>query len=414
MRRFCVALSMVVMAVVAFASRDANAQTLCPSSDGPIAGTVGQRVVYGAFDRVAQIYGAATMAEQRLLPALRRPDSTVVVQFDTTGVLGVADVPKCGSKMVSADLATGGLGFGLRSGAFSFFYAGNATFLNMANVAGGNRVLGSFGFPIAGSLASPIAPIYPRYVGAELSMSLDFITGVDVKTDHLAGGAGYIASKGFYLTLTELDIRAFAAAAVTDGIANIPYLKAGISDFDWLIGTEAARVAGSTSLFGRKLQYGALPAGNVAAADVASQFGTPRDFVTMHLEQTSIAKQFDVKVAGSYKPKADLYDASLAWHSVGFVPDELARSRLSSGAPLGGEPCGTGYRVTGGVVKQPDFFFYGVKGGYLPRAQLDVGSGCIAFASISYNDTQILSVFPFARNSVSVSISFTGIGRKTE
>ena len=384
----------------------------------PIRGTVGYGAMYGAFDQVAQIYGAANMLEKKLLPLLRQKDVTQTFQYDVTAMVGamrlplcgdVGEIPKYGQSVGNVDISTGGMGAGIKTGPFTFFYAGNMTYRGTRDDNVFSRGAVAFGLPIVGSLASPIAPIYPRLVRDEIAVSVDFIAGTEITTPYARGAVGYVASQGLYTTFTQSDVRAFLSSVLNDGITQVPYLKVGLADLDWLVGDGAAKAIGSTSIYGRKLQYSGLPALDLAKEDIATAATPKFDFITAHLEQYGIGQHVDVMSALTYKPKTELREASLAVHTAGFMPSEQAINLVKKEDGII-KTCNFGVRASAGVVKVPTLRYYGVEGGYLFRGAVDAGGvgGCghkpaiNMWLSIGYNDAEILSVFPFVRNTTTI------------
>jgi hypothetical protein len=387
----------------------------------PIRGTVGYGAMFGAFEKVAQIYGAASMLENRILPMLRMPDVKGVFQYDVNAALGVLKVPICGGgpaanpgppQMGSVDLSTGGMGGGIKTGPVTLFYVGNMTYRGVRPDSDLNRAGVAFGLPIIGSILSPLAPVVPRLVRDELAVSIDFIAGATFDAQYAVIGAGYIASRGFYGSLMQPQSSLFLSSAVEDSLRALPYLKGGIMSFDWLIGESAASVVGSTSLYGRKLQYGAPPASSVAASDLTHPGGLGEQLVTGHFEQYGIGERVDLLFAAAFKPKTDVYEGLLAYHTKGYLPQGVALARAGDKGLR--DACAWGFRAAAGVVKVPDLFYYGVQGGYLARASIDVGGlgGCkehdnmpMFYMGLALNSSEMLGVFPFARNAVSFNMS---------
>lgn len=360
----------------------------------PVHGTVGYSAAFGAFERVAQTYGAAAMVEKRLLPMLsaRRAKSAVI--FDITSLLNLAKLPVCGSSeagpgMGALDVGTGGVGLGANVGPFKLFYAGNATYRSVRGDSGWARGNLAFWLPLIGSIISPLAPLMRGYTGNAMTLHIDFIAGALIGGDVFAAGVGYVASKGLYTTLKSPISGLSASAVMALDLRSFP-VATGCVDDSWLAGTGFASTVGITKICIRRLEYDAAPSGNVPAAELGSAKTGGYQFATAHLEQTGIGGLFDVSAAMTLKPaKYNFYDASIGYHSDYF-------------------------RWHVGAVKTPVMYSHGAEGGLLPRAGIEVGlgegasDGAIFMANVALNSVDVLSVFPSARNVVSFTLKVGG------
>lgn len=365
----------------------------------PIQGTIPLNVMYGAFDRAAQVYGAVHLVEDRLLKQLRKGPSSFAFAYDTAGVLGAIDVPTCVGRSVRGDLAAGGMGFGYRWGPVSLYYAGTTTWLSFFEATMPARIIGSNGFPILGSLASPIAVFLPRVDFDEFSVSADFILGAGLHLPFVDLLAGFVASRGLYAGIFQGDTRLFAGGALSDGFERLPYARFGISDLDWILGPEVVSIVGSTELYAERVEYAALPDASVAREDYGEASAVLFDYWTAHLNQRGIAGGlFDLKAAMIVHPEVELFDATLSWRITCF--DE-------------GDECYVPLIVTGGVMHKPTTWFYGTDGGYLPRAEVRIGRENLGGITIGLNDPAVATVFPFAYNAVFVRVMFS-VGGPTE
>lgn len=366
---------------------------------GPIAGTVPLTVMYGAFDRAAQLYGAVNLVERRLLPNLRLGPSAFAFAYETTGVLGAIDVPTCVGRSVRGDLAAGGMGLGYRWGPVSLFYAGTTTWLSFFESNVVTRIIGSNGFPILGSLASPVAVFLPRVDFDEFSVSADFIVGAGLHLHYVDVLAGFVASRGLYAGIFQGQSRLFAGGALSDAFTRLPYARFGVGDLDWLYGPGLVAAIGSTSLYAERVEYTALPDGTVARDDYDDKPGVLFERWTAHFDQTGIAGGlFDVRAAMVVHPEVELYEATLTWRVVCLDDDEA---------------CAVPLTVGGGVMHKPTTWFYGTDGGYLPRAEIRLGRRDAAGITLGLNDPAVVTSFPFAYNAIFVRIMFS-VGGLTE
>lgn len=389
----------------------------------PVKGTIGYTAAFGAFERVAQAYGAASLLERRVLPLLRDDATEFAFTLDTTSILSAMQLPVCGDTpndplgMGAMDLGTGGFGIGTKFGPLAVFYASNATYRGFRPDNGYNRWGLAFGLPIMGSIVSPVAPFYQRYEGDALTLSLDFIAGFEIGNSFISGSAGYVASQGLYANLTSPLFGIFGSAVLGTSFNSAPVATIGVTDLDWLVG-DLRPYIGTTSFYLRRLEYNAAPSGAIPKRELGDAKTGGFQFTTVHVEQYAIAGVLDVMGSVTLAPTKAFYDATVGYHSKGLVPEAQALARGSSEQQM---DCPLfAYRASAGAVQLPVLYSHGSKGGIVPRAGFELGlyQGCgvsIFSAGVALNAADIVSVFPYARNAVSFTFKVGTIpGQKGE
>jgi len=418
-------LGVAVGLLLGLSARTVVAQRCIEAREGvgrvPLPGTAGYNVAYGAFDKVAQTYGAANMLEKRILPLLRLQGSEFVFAWEDTGILSVTHIPVCGElptdpmNMGAVDLGSGGVGGGYKIGPLALFYSGSSSYRSVRADRIFNRWALTFGLPFMASWASPIGGLFHRYDGDALTMGWDFIVGAELGNRWLTGSAGYVASNGIYANVTSPFLGIFGSAVFGTSFTSAPVATVGITNFDWLIG-DLRDIVGSTSLYVRQLEYAAAPMGGLAKKDLGAATTGAYAFRTVHFEQYAIGGVVDVLASMSLAPTRDFYDASIALHGDGMVPEAQGFSR-GCGAGSGGG------KITVGVVKLPVLYSHGSAGGFAPRLAAELGGftacddkgGMIGTVGLALNAADLVSVVPFAKNAVSFTFRLAwGGGAKHE
>lgn len=389
---------------------------ICPDDKGgPVPGTVGANLLSGAIDRNAQIFGAASMAERQVLPILAA-NQGAILRYEMGATPGVLRTPLCsenGVEMGKVDLSGGGFGFGYRTGAFSLYAVGTGATHTMGGAW--NERIGAAFMGIGLAQGSPIAFYKRRFAKDEgsLSVTFDAMVGAQVVTPHVSGSLAYAASKGLYGNLNLTPVTAFVSAVyqaakeeVAEGVADtrndlldrIPYARLGFTTLDFITG--AAKEAGTTSLYLRRLQYASVPRGEVSF-DSAKQTLAETGLTTYHLDQYGLFERVDFSAALATEPDTFLQEASVGVRFGNPMPTDVAMAKIARGGDASGF---SGVRAVVGVVRVPSVWYYGVEGGYRVRgsveASLAASSSGRDFFSIrmGFNSPETLSLYPYANN----------------
>ncbi len=413
-------LSLAFAAVFALAPRaHADDHPLCNTTPPVVRGTVGYQTLQGAITSNALAYGAASLIERKILPATER--FPVVFHYDIMATYGAVRAPFCEQKtggaikMSKVDLAATAIGVGYRTGPVTLYFAGSGT----STVAGVpvNGRLGYFGAGLLGAAISPIAPIKRRFeTNGGWVITSDFIAGANLSNNDVGTvGAGYLASKGFFTNLSERHVRLFASAVLRDSFSpeKFPYLNAGISQFDWLLGDSLEKQLGYIAPSFRQTPLQSAPADPTVAADQLGVDGTRNELLrTLNLERFGRSDTFDFRASYAIAPRPMFYEASVTARSRGFLPE---RYLLTSKADTGGY---YEWRVSAGLVNLPPLYYYGVSGGIKPRLQLDLMSTGRDgpslhrfFITFGLNSTDTLAVFPFAYNAFQLGIAWNVVSQ---
>ena len=361
-----------------------------------------------ASDTYASVFGAASMAERIVFPALRQ-DEDWVVRFASNTVYGGVTVPvdymtdagNVGIGVHPVDFSAVSLCAGYRLGDLGLFYASSMTGTVLAPNTGGRVINGTiWALDLAAtSVGGARVTEYSRRSGSYEDIDIngmnnqaDFIVGAQYDLGFLQARAGYVGSSGVFTNVSQADIRAFLTSIIRTELGTIPYLRTGIENLP----VDDLGLEGSmSSLFARKIRVVAPfePEADVAYADLreASSF----DRWTGHMHQLSIAKNFDVLAALGFHSGVSLQELRAGWHTEGFHrvvptdPDEEARPE-------------EGWGVQVGYVNVPDMYYYGLEGGAKVSLIIE-GRAPAGRLKISRNDPDLLAVFPFAYDAWSLS-----------
>lgn len=404
---------------------DAGAQSLdpaslCPKGQGQtlVRGTVGYELVRGAIANNAIVYGAASLAGNKLLPILADPEGAkltaqnsmggglgkrnasnegIVVAFDLNSAFNVLRVPICtpdkaqtpGPKMAKTDLSSFSYGFGIPLGTSAALYFAGSTSIHTVGPDGGGATRATYALgPIAALGLTPVALFKRRFERDDFSMIFDYVAGLQVRTPIGGLSAGYVGSQGVFGNFTEPFTSSYVSSVVNQlgQATQVPYVELGLHALGKSFGSELLR---ETALYGRRLQYASVPQSGVVDDAKAAK---KQSLTTAHLEQRRLGP-FSFSIAGAYQPKPDLYEASVGYRS-GY------------------------FGVVGGVVKLPSLWYYGIDGGMKPRGSIDFVmpgkpdkngyAAPLGKASLSINDPAFLAAFPYAYDAVTFAASFAG------
>ncbi len=359
----------------------------------PIVGTPQYDLMFGAINTNAQVYGAAALLEDHLLP-LTEVAPLYVVHYTVTATPGVLALPvDCGdgkAGMQAVDLSAGSFGAGLVTGPVTWYLAGSSSAHTLASGQWNERAVSPFigaGF----ILGAPVAFYKRQFVRDDFSLTFDAIVGLHADLAVGQFSAAYVGSGGLYTNFAANKVGAFFGSVVRPEPGEkikvkeaLPYARGGFSDLDWAYG-DAVDTIGSTSLFARSLKQGSTP------------------FSTLHLQQRKLGKFVDFNIAAAIAPEVILHEATLGVNFGQALPEATVVSRIASdGFP---EEEIAGLRADIGVVSMPAQWYFGDDGGYRVRWNLDVNLGGyegdsyrLFFMSIGMNNAETLAVFPYATN----------------
>ncbi|MGE0325785.1 MAG: hypothetical protein AB7K71_33170 [Polyangiaceae bacterium] len=401
----------------------AHAQEVCSGDDKIIRGTVAHNLMYGAINTNSSVFGAAALVEQHLLPELSLKGSSGAAHYTVTYIPAALRVPTCDLRMQKIDLSGGAFGAGANFGALKLYFAGSTTTHQFASDKANERVASPF-YGAGFILGSPIGFFKRRFERDDLSLTFDAMLGAQLDSPEVGSiSAAYIASKGLYTNLSEHHLKTFlgliyqeAADTVQQGLEDqkdsfldrFPYLKAGLSDLDWLVG-DAAETVGSTRMFARRLKYQGVAPSNVPRDQVDEVKSQSLDFATAHFEQYKILKFLDVSVAGAWEPEPFLHELTIAASAGQSLPEDMVLGRMQrAGIDHGEDGYFFGLRGAVGMVRMPKLWYYGVEGGPLFRFSVDIMMGGqdpendsynMFFLTFGMNTPETLALFPFAQNS---------------
>lgn len=378
----------------------------------PIAGTAGFANGLEAVRTNTNTYGAGEFARRRLR-------QQTYMAMDMHMVFGVAQVPayctsdddgKYAETVYSQplDVAATNLGLNLPvleggplNSSARVFYASSVT----------NSTMGFRG----ATAVAPMFNLYPAFAapfvgnsaaGRGLSTyTVDWIGGATLRSDVVTMQAGYTGTRGLYLDLTQEKVAVFFNSVFQGGVGidDLGYLMGGVERFDPLeIGLGEAK-HGVTSLFYREVP---LAGGAQSAAKAEAEGGALQKLRTGHLRQEDLFQRFDLRLAWQLGQGAGLRELAVAVHSDNWL--ERRKLKMKEGKL---------YYARAGVVRLPDQPLLGVEGGLRPTLRADYivrnGSAYDNFAvrlSLRMNDPDLLDLYPFAYNALSINVELSGRG----
>lgn len=402
-------------------SRDAQAapndHPLCQGTPRVVTGTVGYNTLQGAITTNALAFGAASLVERKLLPTTAK--FPFAFHYDILNTYSAVRAPLCDEKsgalqMSAVDLTSTAIGIAGRFSIVTLFLAGSGTL----TAAGGkaNERIGLLGGGLVGVFLAPAAPFKNRWeTNAGVVLTADLIVGADANVPKVGRvAAGYVASRGLYTNVSQETVRLFGTAVLRQELADSPYLRAGLSRLDWLLGS-AEKTIGYISPYLRQTR---LPAAAPSSTPKDQLLDAGRDaksqaLRTLHLDRIGARDPFDLRASYAIAPTPQLYEVSASLHTAGFLPEEyLLQSEVET---KGGYEA----RLTAGAINLPDLYFYGVGGGWKPRVQLDLMAGGSTggtsmqrfFLTFGLNASDTLAVFPFAYNAFQLGISWNVVSK---
>jgi hypothetical protein len=253
----------------------------------------------------------------------------------------------------------------------------------------------------------PVGLVKTHYYRENLSVVYTHIAGASISTPAGPLTVGYATTRGVFSNFNGSKVPVFASALLASKLEEIPYLSAGLSTLRSVASTNWIKSAGDTALYARRLQYVGLAPSGVSSGDLGDQTTHRTNFVTQHLEQRGIGDLFDLTVVSTTAPKPNLYEATIGFHTPGYLSPKSAAAAIAAGANVG-DAAKSGLAISAGVVRLPDLWFYGVKGGYRFKASATYMITTFANVGLAFNDTDILSVFPYAYNAPQISGMLAG------
>lgn len=405
--------------------------TGCDQNAVPIAGSSGFENARHALRTTAQTYSAASYAERHLFPASRSEEQTGNFSYEFFSMLGAAKIAtyeeeagvgeNCPSNYAVSlrpvDLQAVAMGFSFQKGSFGGFYAASTAYGNpaMPNNAVRGMLLGAQ--PIYAAMVLGAAPLARNGLATQQGASafnMDWVAGATWTTSSGAIRAGYAGSRGFYSNVAESRLGLFASGMLGGadrGDGLLSYVKAGMDRAN--IG-QVIKGGGLSSLYLRDLPFGVPPAGEEQEAE-SGAFGTSGRLKTYHIEQDNIARKVDLRAAWAREPINTLYSATVGIHSDDYVASR--DSHGSSSATTEGGEAGEAaiWSLRGGMVTIPAQAALGLEGGRYASARLDAGfqfdEGGSTFrggGSLLFNDPELLALYPYAVNSVTLRLQFDG------
>ncbi len=398
----------VIAAAWAALPSAARAQDCSTISYVPVPGNAGSSVAHQAFRGFAGLYGAATVAERDVLPILRQvnPDKefAAAVHLRSNALYGAGrqlivseqNTPGCPTALRSDyDLYAATMGFAFRYKALSVFYI-TSSIGGQPEANGYGRAFNPLAAVAVAGVYTVIAPLVGPWNVEQKGVTItgDYIAGAQLEVEGFNFAAGYIGSSGLYTNISQEKIRAFASAAIAREFKELAYLKAGLD--------RLAVIQGElSSIYARKLTFSPPSQFTPDGFRVPTTKGI--NLWTAHLDQMNIGKIFDLKGALGVQSTVFLHTLQAGLHTEQFVRDPLAKIRSSEGA--------VGLEV--GTVKIPENRALGQPGGQLlsiraivrlyPENRLPSDLSL----ALSFNDPEVIVVFPSAHNVVSLQAGGT-------
>lgn len=386
--------------------------------------TVSYAAANQAYATSAIIYGVTSQVDralrERLKPTGLIVDYKIDLIFNAVSVPGIcrgANCPADGYSLQQVDIMSGALTLGYCHGdkpeEFSgcFFGATGFTGAIAAPGVGSRMIIDGFMLPLGPVIGGMYAVGIThkngddtKYVGG---ITPSYVVGYGGKIPGFGEvRLGYLdnaSQAGLYTNLTVTRIRGFLAAALTDGLKNVPFLNTGFRDL-MPGGEELAEKIGSSTLSARKLDF---------SPPTASGIEQPRNVVNMwtaHVRQVSMGKVVDLGAAAGWQPSTFLHELSVGVHTPNF-----AVPRGPDGRPIWKDEGGVAAAIHGGMVELPKLPYYGVTGG--KSAYLSVALEARAMSDksdvrfrvgVRRNDPEVLASFPFAQNAFNFYMQVVG------
>ena len=304
------------------------------------------------------------------------------------------------------DLQAMALGATFSKGKFGGFYAASVAYGNPAmpnNIVRGMMLFAQPMYASATLVAAPLARNGLTTQQGASAFALDWVAGGTFTTDAVSVRAGYAGSRGLYANVIEDRLGLFASGMLGGGDTSgglIGFFRGGLDRTNL---NKLVKGGGLASVFIRDLPYGAAPTEEAAADQgLLSDVGRLR---TGHVEWANIGHVIDVGTTLSIKPISSLYDASGAVHSRDFV---VGRDEEDA-------PEGFMWSLKAGVVNIPGNAVLGLEDGQYFSGRVDFGGageldgaqGNVSGALL-INDPELLALYPYSVNSVTVRIQGGG------
>jgi len=387
------------------------AEAAC-SLAGAVQGTVGQEVAAEARQSAGAVYGAVETLNREVLPRLPGDEDGWQLYVGDTLFLNLARLPmehsdpNCGRGEVAEyayDINTVNIAGAVRTGPLTLMYSTSA---QMSYAPSG--VFWRAGMPAVNALGGTYWAFAAPLVGAnddlydgignagEFGVNYDFVAGATLDVVGNDIGAGYVGSRGFYLTGLSRVTRLFGRATASDRLQRLPQLIGGLGRLP---------VPGEmlTSAYARRVEIGPpdLLSVDDEGAEPVPVFQRP-SLTSAHLAQENIAGLVDIKGGVRILPTPGLYEVKVRLHPKiddleDLVADRLTPDLISS--------------VHVGVIQSPAVERFGLPSKPLLQAGIqrpfELKSGWMVTASLTLNDDEVMAVFPYARNAFMLRLQTT-------
>ncbi len=375
-------------------------------SDGDralVAGLPRYNVAIKAGETNANAFGAIAAFERHILPTLNRKDPVGgVFAFELNlirdvtrgiGTCGISTPDLCptGYQLHHVNVSAGNLSLMFPfTPHFGGFYTSAFTAVYSSPSGIDVRDVMLPFLPVLGYAFGPVRffgkNAYESVAGAVMpGTGADAVIGLYSRSEYIAGFAGYAATQGAFADISSPKLDTFISSLLSERFAELAYLKGGLREFDYFGSEKLAKIIGKTNLFGRRLVYN-VP----TTAPLNKDFAIP--VTSAHVEQLDIFEHFDVRVAYRIEPVPEIQEARLG-----------AKYRFAEESDAS-----TYVGATAGMTTLPAFWMYGVGGGKKAAATLEMGvesKELKARAQLRYNDPEVLIVFPYAQDGVSIFLS---------
>lgn len=393
--------------------------TDCSENAVPIAGSTGFENARHAFRTTGQTYSATSYAERNLFKHSADDEVQGDASYDFFQMIKAATVPTMETRAGTEPLCPAGYAVAMRpvdvqavafgvsfhKGAWGGFYASSVAYGNTAMPNNAVRGMLLFAQPIYAATTLMLAPLARNGLSTQegaSSFALDWVAGATY-THRLFGlRAGYAGSRGFYANLVDTRAGFFFSGLLggADRAGGLfSYMKLGV---DRLRANKLVKGAGLSTLYFRDLPYGLQPS-PAAPADALAEGGRLQ---TVHLAQQNIAGVVDLEAAYGIRPTGFLQQAILGVHSPHYVVGRKGR----------GPETGFVWNVRGGLVNIPAQAVYGLEGGQAASFKTELGAafdtggeeGGRAVGALLVNDPELLALYPYAVNAVTVRLHVDG------
>ncbi len=413
-------LGWVVALGIAQAADDGVARpegTDCSENAVPIAGSAGFANARHAFRTTSQTYAATNYAERNLFKHTASDETTGDASYEFFQMINAASVPtredRAGTTPLCprayavsvrpVDIQAVAMGAAIHKGPWGGFYAASVAYGNTAMP--NNLVRGQilFGQPLYAATTLALAPLARNGLRTQegaSSFALDWVAGATYTHELFGIRAGYAGSRGLYANIVDNKLGFFASGLLGgadrgDGILS--YVRTGL---DRMALGKLLDGAGLTSLYYRDIPFGPQPSEAATQGDV-DQGGRLR---TVHFAQQNIGRRIDIEAAYATRPTNILQHGIVGIHTPRFVTGRLG----------GGPPEGFIWNVRGGIVNVPDPAVYGLEESQYLSLRADLGAsfgenddvlqGGRFGGSLLFNDPELLALYPYAVNAVTVRL----------